>query len=104
VAAVAVAMVCLAVATGLLSAARESEHQAKLLAEENEQQAQTQRDKARARFVLARDAVDQYHTQISESPELKTVGLEQLRTRLLETAAVFYEKFVKEEEADVRVE
>jgi serine/threonine-protein kinase len=104
VAAVAVATVCLAVATVLLSAARASERQAKVLAEENEQKAQEQRDKARARFALARDAVDRYHTQISESPELKAVGLEKLRTTLLETAAAFYEKFVREDEADASVE
>jgi serine/threonine-protein kinase len=103
-AAVTVATMCLAVATVLLSAARARERQAKLLAEGNEQKAEAQRDKARARFALARDAVDKYHTQISESPELKSVGLEKLRTRLLETAAVFYEKFVHEDEADVSVE
>jgi tetratricopeptide (TPR) repeat protein len=104
VAAVSVAMVCLAVATVLLSAARDSELQAKLLAEQNEKRAQEQRDKARARFVLARDAVDRYHTQVSDSHELQAAGLEKLRTRLLETAAAFYEKFVQEDEADASVD
>jgi serine/threonine-protein kinase len=104
VAAVCVALVCLSVAAVLLNTARTSERQAKLLAEQNEHKAEAQRDKARERFVLARTAVDKYHTQVSESPELKAYGLEKLRTRLLETAAEFYEGFVKEEEADASVE
>jgi serine/threonine-protein kinase len=104
VAAVGVALVCVSVAAVLLNAARDSEHQAKLLAEENERKAGEQRDKSRAHFLLARSAVDKYHTQVSESPELKAHGLEKLRTKLLETASQFYEQFVKEDEADVTVQ
>jgi eukaryotic-like serine/threonine-protein kinase len=104
VAAIGVASVCLAVATVLLSAARESEREAKVRAQENELKAEQERDKARERFALARDAVDKYHTQVSDSQELRVAGLEQLRTRLLEIATVFYERFAKEDEADVSVE
>ncbi len=104
VAAIGVAAVCLAVATMLLTAARENEHKAKLLAEQNEQKAEQQRDKARERFGLARSAVDKYYTKVSESAELKAHGLEKLRTSLLETAVEFYEKLVKEEESDANLE
>jgi serine/threonine-protein kinase len=104
VAAVAVATVCLAVATVLLSAAGRRERQAKTLAEQNEQKAEQQRDRARDRFVLARSAVDKYYTQVSDSLELKAHGLEKLRTTLLETAAEFYEKLSREEDADSNLE
>jgi eukaryotic-like serine/threonine-protein kinase len=61
------------------------------------QDAQVQTDKARDRFAMARDAVDQFHTRVSESPELKAKGTERLRTQLLETALAFYQRFVQEE-------
>jgi hypothetical protein len=41
-------------------------------ARKNEDEATKQRDKARARFKLAREAVDKFHTQVSESPEVAT--------------------------------
>jgi tetratricopeptide (TPR) repeat protein/predicted Ser/Thr protein kinase len=44
-------------------------------------------------FSLARGAVDRYLTQVSESPELRAVGLEDLRRDLLESARSFYEQF-----------
>jgi tetratricopeptide (TPR) repeat protein/tRNA A-37 threonylcarbamoyl transferase component Bud32 len=59
-------------------------------AQDAEADALAQRDRARA-------AVDQFHTEVSESPELKAQGLEKLRTRLLETALPFYEQFVREQ-------
>jgi tetratricopeptide (TPR) repeat protein len=61
------------------------------------QDAQVQRDKAREHFAMARDAVDQFHTKVSESAELKAKGTERLRTQLLETALAFYQRFVQEE-------
>jgi tetratricopeptide (TPR) repeat protein/tRNA A-37 threonylcarbamoyl transferase component Bud32 len=104
VAAIGVAAVCLAVATVLLTASRENERQAKQLAEQKEKEAEQQRDKARERFELAQTAVDKYYTKVSESAELKARGLEKLRTNLLETAAEFYEKLVKEEQGDASLE
>jgi serine/threonine-protein kinase len=85
-AAVLVAVVTLTAATGLLAAANRRE--------------QAERTKANANFQLAVQAVGRYYTQVSDSPELKEHGLEKLRTRLLETAAEFYEKLVQEEGSD----
>jgi serine/threonine-protein kinase len=96
VAAALVAALCLGTSTGLLLAAyREVGRQRDL--------ARTQRDRARARFQLARGAVDQFHTQVSESPELKAHGLELLRQKLLEAAVAFYRHFVQEEDDDPAV-
>jgi serine/threonine protein kinase/tetratricopeptide (TPR) repeat protein len=79
--------------------AREAEQQAQKRLEES----QAARAKARERFQYARQAVDQFHTKVSDSPELKAKGFERLRTKLLETAAGFYEKFVHEEGDDLEV-
>jgi tetratricopeptide (TPR) repeat protein/tRNA A-37 threonylcarbamoyl transferase component Bud32 len=102
VAALLVALVGLVTATVLLGAANDRERTAKELAQKNEEEAKKQRDKARERFKLAREAVDKFHTQVSESPEMKAHGVEKLRTKLLETAAEFYQKFVQEDEGDDR--
>jgi tetratricopeptide (TPR) repeat protein len=59
--------------------------------------------KARERFQLARSAVDEFLTRVSESPEMKAHALEALRSKLLETAADFYEKFVREAAGDLEV-
>jgi serine/threonine-protein kinase len=79
-AALLMATASLGAVTGLLTAANDREQRARAEAVDN--------------FRLARDSVDQYFTQVSESPELKARGLEKLRTRLLETASSYYEKFV----------
>ena len=62
------------------------------------QQARQQRDKARERYRLARHAIDQFHRRVGESPEMKARGVEQLRTRLLEDAAAFYERLGPEDQ------
>ncbi len=66
--------------------------------------AQIQRDKARANFRLAREAVDSFHTRVSQSAELKSHGLELLRRDLLNSAADFYQRFVNEEAEDAVVQ
>jgi tetratricopeptide (TPR) repeat protein len=88
------------------TAAGGREREARLSAEDSGRRAAEQRDLAKARFRLAREAVDQFHTRVSGSAELKARGLEGLRTQLLETAAGFYEKFVREagDDAEVRAE
>src|SRR5262249_35012330 len=87
VAALAAAVVCLGASTGLLLAAyREANHQ--------REDADTQRDRAAARFKMAREAVDQFFTGVSASKELKEKGLESLRQKLFQSAADFYEKLV----------
>jgi serine/threonine-protein kinase len=96
VAAVVVAALCLGGAAGLLLAAyRDAEKQGDL--------AGKQRDRAQARFQLARQAVDEFHTQVSESTELKAHGLEGLRKKLLEAAVRFYKQLVQEEADDAAV-
>jgi tetratricopeptide (TPR) repeat protein len=61
---------------------------------------EVQRDRARAHFAMAREAVDQFDTAVSQSADLKAHGLEPLRKKLLESAAQFYERFVQEETDD----
>ncbi|HEX6852634.1 MAG TPA: protein kinase [Candidatus Polarisedimenticolaceae bacterium] len=52
--------------------------------------ARTAEAAARANFETARSAVDRYLSQVTESPELKSKGLETLRRDLLGTAATFF--------------
>ncbi|MFO0826542.1 MAG: serine/threonine-protein kinase [Phycisphaerales bacterium] len=54
---------------------------------------------ARESFDLARGAVDRYLTNVSESDEMKDYGLEELRHRLLGTAAEFYERLTQQHHA-----
>jgi serine/threonine-protein kinase len=96
-AALLVAVVGLVTATVLLTAANDRERKAKEAAKANEIEANKQRDKARDRFNLAREAVDKFHTQVSESPEMKSRGVEKLRSKLLESAVEFYQKLAQEE-------
>jgi serine/threonine-protein kinase len=60
-----------------------------------------QRDRARDRLVLARDAAHQMLTEVSESPEMRAKGVELLRKQLLVKAVEFSEKLAKEEDADL---
>jgi eukaryotic-like serine/threonine-protein kinase len=85
-AAVLVAAVSLGVATVLLTAANERERQAKR--------------EAQANFQLARQAVDRYHTEVSEDVLLNEPGMEPLRKKLLEAAREFYDKFVEQRRDD----
>jgi tetratricopeptide (TPR) repeat protein len=57
------------------------------------------KDRARAEhnFRQAREAVDTYLTQVSESDVLKSQNLEPLRRELLRTARDFYERFVQQD-------
>jgi tetratricopeptide (TPR) repeat protein len=57
-------------------------------------------ERARAHLQLARESVDRFHTAVSESTELKARGMEQIRTRLLESAAEFYDRLAKEESGE----
>jgi serine/threonine-protein kinase len=88
-AAVAVAALSLGAATVLLTAANERERQAKR--------------EAQANFQLARQAVDRYHTEVSEDVLLNEPGMEPLRKKLLEAARDFYGKFVEQRRDDPSV-
>ncbi len=86
----------------LLTAANERERAAKELAEQQEREAavqrdeaQKQRDKARERFRQACEAVDNFYTLVSESPEMQEKGTEKLRTELLESAVAYYQKLTR---------
>jgi serine/threonine-protein kinase len=123
--AVLVAVIGLTVATVLLTAANERERQAKeqartqrdearkqkgiaeasaQLARKREREAEQQRQRAERNFVLARRAVDRYHTEVSESVLLKEPGMEPLRKKLLVAAREYYQKFVRDRGKDVAVE
>jgi serine/threonine-protein kinase len=101
-AAVLVATLSLTAATVLLADANHRTREALLLAEQREQEAAEQRDQAQANFQLARDAVDEYCTKVSDDPRLKGKDLEELRRQLLQTAAKFHEKFVQRRGEDPR--
>ena len=73
-------------------------------AESNFKLAELQREKAESHFKLARDAVDRFHTKVSENRLLNEPGLQPLRKELLETAREFYQKFVQERGNDPGVQ
>ena len=96
--------------TVLLTAANDRERAARSQAEQNEKDAQEQRaaaererDRAEHNFKLARDAVDRYHTTVSENRLLKEPGLQPLRKELLGAAREFYERFRRERSGDPAV-
>jgi serine/threonine-protein kinase len=95
-AAAGVALVGLAVATGLLLAANRRESQAKNLAQRREEE-------ARANLELARQAVDEYLTRVSDDSRLRE-SFRPLRKQLLQTAIPFFEKFVAQGGDDPRAE
>jgi len=99
-AAALVALVSLGAATLLLTAANDRERAARQHAEHQEEVARQQRDKAELNFTLARDAVDNLHTKVSENQLLNQPGLQPLRKELLEAARKFYDKFVQERAGD----
>jgi tetratricopeptide (TPR) repeat protein len=59
--------------------------------------------RARQDFRRAREAVDEYLTQVSEDPELKGQNLDALRRKLLGTARDFYERFVADHPDDPEI-
>jgi len=67
-------------------------------------EAQRQRNAAQANFRLARRAVDEYFTRVSENTLLDVPGMEPLRQDLLEAAQSFYEEFLKQHSADPLLE
>jgi tetratricopeptide (TPR) repeat protein len=78
--------ISLAIATVLLTRANRRERAAKLEAQTN--------------YKLARQAVDRYHTEVSEDVILHEPGMEPLRRKLLEAAREFYAKFVEQRAND----
>jgi serine/threonine-protein kinase len=95
-AALVVAAVGLTAATVLLSLSNRRERNLKEMAERHEEEAKEQRDKAKANFKLAVDAVNDYCTKVGQDVRLKEKDLTSLRRQLLETAVKFYRRFVTE--------
>jgi serine/threonine-protein kinase len=93
-AAALVAVISLTAATVLLSAANRRESAARRLAQERGEEAERQSAKARANFQLAREAVEEYCTKVSDDPRLKEKDLEALRKELIQSAVKFHQKFV----------
>jgi tetratricopeptide (TPR) repeat protein len=60
-------------------------------------QALAERDRAEVSFHMARNAVDQFFTQVSQSPKMKASGMENFRKELLNSAKGFYEAFIQEQ-------
>jgi serine/threonine protein kinase/tetratricopeptide (TPR) repeat protein len=85
-------------------AARNAALQARRSAERNAAAARKETVAAQKNFKLARDAVDNYFTKVSESPELRAQNLEKLRLELLVTARDFYQKFVNEHAGDTSLQ
>jgi serine/threonine protein kinase len=69
-------------------------------AENERDEAMRQRAQAARGFRRAREAVDQYLTEVSEDQELKSENLDVLRRKLLQTARDFYERFLSDHPDD----
>jgi serine/threonine-protein kinase len=61
---------------------------------------QAQKAVADSNFEMARNAVDQYFTRVSQEPLLDDDRLKPLRKDLLNAALEFYQKFIKQREND----
>ena len=109
-AAAAVATACLGASTGLLLAAyREAQGQRSAALDASREAASQRdlaragRDKARDRFLMAREAVDRFYTLVGDSEEMKAHGLELLRRDLLESAVEFYRRLAEQAAGDPEV-
>jgi serine/threonine-protein kinase len=100
VAAVTVAAVCLAGATGLLAVANQREREARAEVTRQRDEVQTQKERADRNLARARQAVQTYCTNVANDPRLKQVDLRRLRKKLLQTAVPFYEEFVRQRADD----
>jgi serine/threonine-protein kinase len=95
---VAAAAAVLVAATAALAAGTLLLGRANAHTERARRDAQEQRDRAEASSRKARQAVDDYFTQVSENKLLKSPlpGLQPLRKELLETALRYYQGFAEE--------
>ncbi len=81
----------------------EAERQ-RVQAERNAEETERQRQIAEAHFRKARDVVNRYLTQVSESRLLNVPGLQPLRRDLLELAMRYHEDFVTGSTDDARLQ
>jgi serine/threonine protein kinase len=73
------------------------------LAETNQELASQAKAKAEKNYRHALKAVDDYCTKVAADPRLREKDLEPLRKELLQTAVLFYQKFVEERSDDREV-
>ncbi|HEY1598689.1 MAG TPA: protein kinase [Pirellulales bacterium] len=69
---------------------------AERLAEAERSEVAKQHSAAEANFQQAREAVNDYFTSVSESKLLNVPGLQPLRKELLDTALLYYKRFIEE--------
>jgi eukaryotic-like serine/threonine-protein kinase len=72
-------------------------------AETSSAKASAKQQEAEASFGLARKAVDDSFTKVSESTLLAVPGMRPLRRELLESALAFYEEFLRRQSDDTRI-
>jgi serine/threonine-protein kinase len=99
-AAILVAIVCLGVATGLLTAANQRESNARRDATHERDEANREKERADGNLARARKAVDHYCMNVAADPRLKQIDLHTLRKQLLETAVPFYKDMVAQSSDD----
>src|SRR5262249_17423493 len=90
-----VVLVVLGGAVSAWQAVRATQAERQALADRD--QAQKEKDRAEARFRMARDAGDRFFTQVGESPLLKARALEQFRKDLRQNAKESYERFIRKQ-------
>jgi tetratricopeptide (TPR) repeat protein len=86
-----------------IAAARDEAEKAHAVASEKALAEAAAKEHAEKSFQHALDTVDQYLTQVSESEELRTHGLEGLRRELVRTAGQFYRQFIQERGEEPRL-
>jgi tetratricopeptide (TPR) repeat protein/serine/threonine protein kinase len=62
------------------------------------------RQRAQEHFQIAKTAVDDYLTGVTEDPDLKRADFNKLRKKLLEAAVPFYQRFVEQKPGDAALE
>jgi serine/threonine protein kinase/tetratricopeptide (TPR) repeat protein len=90
-----VVLLVLAAAVSIWQAVRATLAERRAL--EEQKQALRERDRAEASFHMARDAVDQLFTQVSQSLDLRAKPMEKFRKGLLGRAKEFYKRFISEQ-------
>ncbi len=102
-AAVVVAALSLGVATWRLKVARDGEHKAREVAQQREQEAAEERDRAQANFRTALAAVDEMLTEVGQERLKNIPEMEPVRRALLEKALAFYQRFLRDQGDDPAV-
>jgi tetratricopeptide (TPR) repeat protein len=95
IAGVFLVLLLLGSAVSIWQAVRATRAEARALKDQDE--ALKERDRAEKSFKMARDAVDELFTQVSQSPKLEAQPMEKFRRELLQSAKGFYERFIREQ-------